>query len=103
MPEGGGGGVVAQIVTVLVAVPTVSIAKNRTPSFLEVDWLHFIEAALFWASIHVQCMSFRQAVRSAENGESLPVSLDVLRVSEQNRKCDMHKLTIASSFRRGAL
>ncbi len=42
-------------------------------SFIEVDWLHFIETIMFWASIHVQCMSFRQAVRSGENGKSLPV------------------------------
>ncbi|KAL9179405.1 hypothetical protein ACHAXT_008695, partial [Thalassiosira profunda] len=75
-PRGAAAGYVAQIVTVLVAVPMVSIAKNADgiASFLEVDWLHFIEAVLFWASIHVQCMSFRQAVRSVENGESLPRS-----------------------------
>lgn len=29
---------------------------------------------MFWASIHVQCMSFRQAVLSVEDGKSLPAS-----------------------------
>lgn len=43
-------------------------------SYLEVDWLHFIETIMFWASIHVQCMSFRQAVLSVEDGKSLPAS-----------------------------
>ena len=53
----------------------VSLVKN-TPgvgSFLEVDWLHFTEVFLFWASIHVQAMAFRQAVLSVENGDTLPV------------------------------
>ncbi len=56
----------------------ISIAKNAQDinSFLEIDWLHFVEAALFWASIHVQCMSFRQSVRAIERNDMLPVSLD---------------------------
>jgi hypothetical protein len=43
-------------------------------SILQVDWLHFVESVLFWSSIHVQCMAFREAVESVENGEALPVS-----------------------------
>ena len=69
-------GFIAQIATVIISIPMITIAKNAPgiQSFLEVDWLHFIEAIMFWASIHVQCMSFRQAVLSVENNKSLPVS-----------------------------
>jgi hypothetical protein len=69
-------GFIAQIATVIIAIPMISVAKNApgVQSFLEVDWLHFIETIMFWASIHVQCMSFRQAVLSVENNKSLPVS-----------------------------
>lgn len=55
----------------------ISIVKSSSPdirSILQVDWLHFIETFLFWASIHVQCISFRDAVGSVERGEDLPVS-----------------------------
>ena len=68
-------GFIAQILTVIISIPMVSLVKN-TPgvgSFLEVDWLHFTEVFLFWASIHVQAMAFRQAVLSVENGDTLPV------------------------------
>lgn len=68
-------GFVAQIITVLLSIPMVSLVKN-TPgvnSFIEVDWLHFTEALIFWASIHVQAISFRQALFSVENGDTLPV------------------------------
>jgi hypothetical protein len=55
----------------------ISIVKSSSldiHSILQVDWLHFIESVLFWASIHVQCMSFREAVEAVERGEpSLPV------------------------------
>jgi len=55
----------------------ISIVKSSSPdihSILQVDWLHFIETVLFWASIHVQCMSFREAVGAVGRGEpSLPV------------------------------
>jgi hypothetical protein len=69
-------GFIAQIATVIIAIPMISVAKNApgVQFFLEVDWLHFIETIMFWASIHVQCMSFRQAVLSVENNKSLPVS-----------------------------
>lgn len=68
-------GFLAQIFTILVSIPMVAIATKAQGihSYLEVDWLHFIESIMFWASIHVQCVSFRQAVLSVENGNSLPV------------------------------
>lgn len=55
----------------------ISIAKKAhgIHSYLEIDWLHFIETIMFWASIHVQCMSFRQAVLSLESNKTLPVSI----------------------------
>jgi hypothetical protein len=75
-------GFIAQITTVIIAIPMISVAKNApgVQSFLEVDWLHFIEAILFWASIHVQCISFRQAVLSIENSKSVPVSDTLLQL-----------------------
>ena len=73
-------GFIAQIFTILVSIPMVKIV-TKVPgvhSFLEVDWLHFIETIMFWASTHVQCMSFRQAVLSVENGKSLPASSEII-------------------------
>ena len=68
-------GFIAQVATIILSIPMISIVKKApgVESFLEVDWLHFIEAIMFWASIHVQCMSFRQAVVSIENEDPLPV------------------------------
>ncbi|KAL7441333.1 hypothetical protein ACHAXH_005791, partial [Discostella pseudostelligera] len=76
-PRGAVAGFLAQIFTILVSIPMVAIAikAQGIHSYLEVDWLHFIESIMFWASIHVQCMSFRQAVLSVENGKSLPESV----------------------------
>jgi hypothetical protein len=70
-------GYLAQILTILLSIPMISIVKSSSPdirSILQVDWLHFMETFLFWASIHVQCISFRDAVGSVERGDGLPVS-----------------------------
>jgi hypothetical protein len=70
-------GYLAQIFTILISIPMISIAKSSSPdihSILQVDWLHFIESFMFWASIHVQCISFRDSVGSVEKDEKLPVS-----------------------------
>lgn len=69
-------GFIAQIFSTIVSIPMVTIATKAPGihSFLEVDWLHFIEAVMLWSSIHVQCMSFRQAVLSVEKGKPLPAS-----------------------------
>ncbi len=69
-------GYTAQIITIILSIPMIAVAKNApgVQSFLEVDWLHFIETFLFWASIHVQTMSFRQAVLAVERKEPFPVS-----------------------------
>mmetsp|Transcript_10334 Transcript_10334/g.15566 ORF Transcript_10334/g.15566 Transcript_10334/m.15566 type:complete len:344 (+) Transcript_10334:33-1064(+) len=66
----------AQIATIIISIPMISIAKRTAgvSSLLEIDWLHFIEAFMFWSSIHVQCMSFRQSVRAMEKHEPLPKS-----------------------------
>ncbi|KAL3779024.1 hypothetical protein HJC23_011463 [Cyclotella cryptica] len=77
-PRGAVVGYMAQILTILISIPMISIVKSSSPdihSILQVDWLHFIETVLFWASIHVQCMSFREAVGAVERGDpSLPAS-----------------------------
>ncbi|KAL7521014.1 hypothetical protein ACHAWX_005709 [Stephanocyclus meneghinianus] len=77
-PRGAAVGYIAQILTILISIPMISIVKSSSPdihSILQVDWLHFIESVLFWASIHVQCMSFREVVGNVERGEpSLPAS-----------------------------
>ena len=76
-PRGAVVGFFAQIATIIISIPMISIAKRTAgvKSILEIDWLHFIETFLFWSSIHVQCMSFRQSVRAIEKHELLPVSL----------------------------
>lgn len=75
-PRGAVTGFFAQIATIILSIPMISIAKRTAgvKSILEIDWLHFIEAFMFWSSIHVQCMSFRQSVRAIEKHEPLPVS-----------------------------
>jgi len=75
-PRGAAVGFFAQIATIIISIPMISIAKRTAGvnSLLEIDWLHFIEAFMFWSSIHVQCMSFRQSVRAMEKHEPLPVS-----------------------------
>ncbi|KAL7463721.1 hypothetical protein ACHAXS_004079 [Conticribra weissflogii] len=76
-PRGSVVGYTAQIITIILSIPMIAVAKNApgVQSFLEVDWLHFIETFLFWASIHVQTMSFRQAVLAVERKEPLPKSV----------------------------
>jgi len=75
-PRGAVIGFFAQIVTIIVSIPMISISKRTAgvKSILEIDWLHFIESFMFWSSVHVQCMSFRQSVRAMETHEPLPVS-----------------------------
>jgi hypothetical protein len=76
-PKGVAIGYMSQILTILISIPMISTVKSSSVdihSILQVDWLHFVESVLFWSSIHVQCMAFREAVESVENGEALPVS-----------------------------
>ena len=54
-------------------IATVKSSPN-IHSILQVDWLHFVETVLFWTAIHVQCISFRDAVDCVERRASLPVS-----------------------------
>ena len=77
-PRGAVVGFFSQIVTIIISIPMIKIAERTAgvTSILEIDWLHFIEAFLFWSSIHVQCMSFRQSVKAVEKNISLPVSLN---------------------------
>ncbi len=77
-PRGAVVGFFSQIVTIIISIPMIEIAKRTVgvTSILEIDWLHFTEAFLFWSSIHVQCMSFRQSVRAIEKDTPLPVSLN---------------------------
>lgn len=75
-PRGAVVGFFSQIVTIIISIPMIEITKRTegVTSILEVDWLHFIEAFMFWFSIHVQCMSFRQSVKAMEKNVPLPVS-----------------------------
>ncbi len=77
-PRGAVIGFFSQIVTIVISIPMIEITKRTVgvTSILEIDWLHFIEAFMFWFSIHVQCMSFRQSVRAMEKNVPLPVSLN---------------------------
>ena len=77
-PRGAVVGFFSQIVTIVISIPMIEITKRTVgvTSILEIDWLHFIEAFMFWSSIHVQCMSFRQSVRAMEKNVPLPVSLN---------------------------
>ena len=76
-PRGAAVGFFSQIATIIISIPMITIAKKAAGvnSILEIDWLHFIEAFLFWSSIHMQCISFRQSVRAIEKHEPLLVSL----------------------------